>query len=103
VGDGDGDRGEEGERVDVLTVDQDLEVQVAAGGVAVAAGLDVTDPEPLPVTHPLRQMPNCLLTPHVASTADDGTGALATLLQRNMERWIAGRPLLGKVDLHAGY
>lgn len=38
------------------------------GGV----GLDVTDPEPLPPDHPLFKLPNCLLTPHIASRTPGG-------------------------------
>lgn len=32
-----------------------------------AAGLDVTEPEPLPMEHPLHTLPNCLITPHMGS------------------------------------
>lgn len=36
-------------------------------GLIAGAGLDVTDPEPLPPQHPLLQLPNCLVLPHIAS------------------------------------
>ena len=59
-------------------------VNVARGGLVVTddlvdalrrhviggAGLDVTDPEPLPADHPLWELPNCLITPHTANTAE---------------------------------
>ena len=41
-------------------------------GVIGGAGLDVTDPEPLPDDHPLWSLPNCIITPHVGNTPGDG-------------------------------
>ena len=35
------------------------------------AGLDVTEPEPLPKTHPLVSLPNCVITPHMGSNTWD--------------------------------
>jgi D-3-phosphoglycerate dehydrogenase len=43
----------------------DLVEALRSGGIA-HAGLDVTDPEPLPPDHPLRSLPQCLVTPHFA-------------------------------------
>lgn len=48
-------------------VDQDALVDALRSGHLGAAGLDVTTPEPLPAPHPLRELPNVLLTPHTAS------------------------------------
>ncbi|GAA1038083.1 hypothetical protein GCM10009557_53160 [Virgisporangium ochraceum] len=44
-------------------VTDDLVAECASG--RINAALDVTDPEPLPAGHPLRAMPNVLITPHV--------------------------------------
>ena len=48
-------------------VDTDALVQAVTSGQLGAVGLDVTDPEPLPVGHPLLHLDNVLITPHVAS------------------------------------
>jgi D-3-phosphoglycerate dehydrogenase len=48
-------------------VDQDALVEALRSGHLGAAGLDVTTPEPLPNPHPLRELPNALVTPHTAS------------------------------------
>ena len=48
-------------------VDQDALVEALRGGTIAAAGLDVTDPEPLPRDHPLLTLPNVTITPHTGS------------------------------------
>ena len=48
-------------------VDTDALAEALAGGVIAAAGLDVTDPEPLPADHPLASLPNCFIVPHLGS------------------------------------
>lgn len=50
-------------------VDTDALVEALAGGVIAAAGLDVTDPEPLPADHPLAALPNCFIVPHLGSAS----------------------------------
>ena len=50
-------------------VTNDLVAALQAGQLA-GAGLDVTDPEPLPVSHPLRSLPNVVLSPHVAAQSE---------------------------------
>lgn len=53
-------------------VDQDALVEALDSGHLAAAGLDVTDPEPLPTTHPLQGRDNVIVTPHIASATDRG-------------------------------
>jgi phosphoglycerate dehydrogenase-like enzyme len=67
------------------------------------AALDVTDPEPLPDGHPLWSLPNCLITPHVANTERTAPPFLAARIKENVERFAAGQPLVGTVDVAAGY
>ena len=67
------------------------------------AALDVTDPEPLPDGHPLWSLPNCLITPHVANTEKTAPPFLAARIKENVERFVAGMPLVGTVDTAAGY
>lgn len=50
-------------------VDTDALVEALSEGVIAAAGLDVTDPEPLPADHPLAALPNCFIVPHIGSAS----------------------------------
>jgi phosphoglycerate dehydrogenase-like enzyme len=72
-------------------------------GTIMGAGLDVTDPEPLPEGHPLWTMPNCIVTPHVGNTPEMARPLLAERITTNVARWIAGEDLLGPVDVRLGY
>jgi phosphoglycerate dehydrogenase-like enzyme len=67
------------------------------------AGLDVTDPEPLPDGHPLWDLPNCIITPHTANSPEMGAPLLAKRVTENLRRYADGLPLIGLVDLDAGY
>lgn len=67
------------------------------------AGLDVTDPEPLPDGHPLWQLPNCLITPHTANTEEMAQPLLSARIAENVRRYAAGEELLGVVDPEFGY
>ncbi len=67
------------------------------------AGLDVTEPEPLPADHPLWQMPNVIITPHVAANSDRMFPRLMVILQENLRRYVAGEKLLSPVDAQRGY
>ena len=49
-------------------VDQAALADALRTGTIFAAGLDVTDPEPLPPGHELFKLPNCVIVPHIAST-----------------------------------
>jgi len=63
-------------------------------GTIAGAGLDVTEPEPLPEDHPLWDAPNLILTPHMAGASGAVTGErVAAVVGANIERWRAGRPL----------
>jgi glyoxylate reductase len=58
-----------------------------------AAGLDVTDPEPLPPDHPLFQLENCLITPHIGSATQNTRKTMADIAIRNLISGIDGLPL----------
>ncbi len=62
-----------------------------------AAYLDVTSPEPLPPEHPLWSEPNCFLTPHVAGGHADEYDRLVALFLSNLDRFLRGQPLAGRV------
>jgi phosphoglycerate dehydrogenase-like enzyme len=72
-------------------------------GTPGSAGLDVTDPEPLPAGHPLWDLPNLIITPHTANTQEMAEPLLSARVTENVRRWTAGEPLLGLVDPAAGY
>ncbi|MFP5372869.1 MAG: NAD(P)-dependent oxidoreductase [Actinomycetes bacterium] len=72
-------------------------------GTLGGAALDVTEPEPLPDGHPLWTFPNVLITPHVGNTPEMAAPLLANRVSENLRRWAAGEPLLGLVDVAAGY
>lgn len=83
-------------------VTEDL-VRVLQDGAIGGAGLDVVDPEPLPDGHPLWSLPNCFITPHVGNTPDMAVPLLSARVRDNVRRYLAGEPLLGPVDVDAGY
>jgi phosphoglycerate dehydrogenase-like enzyme len=63
-----------------------------AGG-RIAAAVDVTDPEPLPADHPLWELPNFLLTPHVAGSVHGLLPRAYRLAAQQLRRYEAGEPL----------
>lgn len=67
------------------------------------AGLDVTDPEPLPPDHPLWRAPNVIITPHVANDSDVGFEAQLEVVKENLRRYAAGGRMLSVVDVSRGY
>jgi phosphoglycerate dehydrogenase-like enzyme len=84
-------------------VDTDALVAALRDGRLGGAGLDVTDPEPLPDDHPLWTLPNVVVTPHVGNTPEMGAKLLATRITDNVARYRRGEPLLGPVDVELGY
>jgi phosphoglycerate dehydrogenase-like enzyme len=82
-------------------VTDDLVAALESGQLA-GAGMDVTDPEPLPADHPLWQMDNVIITPHV-SGRDSNRARHLILLKENLRRFAAGDALLNVVDPQLGY
>src|SRR5438132_1885248 len=67
------------------------------------AGLDVTDPEPLPEGHPLWKMANVVISPHIGGQSPGATARQWRLLRENVRRFVAGEKLLCVVDKEKGY
>ena len=67
------------------------------------AGLDVTDPEPLPADDPLWQFDNIVITPHVASHAKGSDDRRLGVIAGNIGRFARGEPLTHIVDKSVGY
>jgi phosphoglycerate dehydrogenase-like enzyme len=84
-------------------VDTDALVRALREKRIAAAGLDVSDPEPLPKGHPLWQMANVILTPHTAGTSPGGFRRVRELFKENLRRFAAGETLKNVVDKQAGY
>jgi phosphoglycerate dehydrogenase-like enzyme len=61
------------------------------------AALDVTDPEPLPPDHPLWELPNVLITPHMAGDSPGSTIRAFELAGDQVRRFAAGEPLINEV------
>jgi phosphoglycerate dehydrogenase-like enzyme len=77
-------------------VDHDaLEGELVSG--RLSAVLDVTDPEPLPKSSPLYELPNVFLTPHVSGAAGTEIARLSELAIDEIERWANDDPLLHEV------
>lgn len=74
-------------------VDQSALAEALRRGMIFAAGLDVTDPEPLPPDHELYSRPNCLIVPHVASATVETRDAMARLCANNLLAGVKGDPL----------
>ena len=83
-------------------VTDDLVAALQAQAIGGAA-LDVTEPEPLPVGHPLWNLDNCLITPHTANTWEMAEPLFADRIRCNVERLAARQPLRGLVNPALGY
>jgi phosphoglycerate dehydrogenase-like enzyme len=67
-------------------------------GVIRAAALDVTDPEPIPMDHPLVRLDNCLIVPHIASASPATRGRMAEMAARNVLAGLRGERLPNPVN-----
>jgi phosphoglycerate dehydrogenase-like enzyme len=83
-------------------VQQDLVAALKSGRLA-GAGLDVTDPEPLPASSPLWKLQNVIITPHVSADSDLGHEARFLVASENLRRYVAGERMLSVVDVAKGY
>ena len=84
-------------------VDTDALVEALRSGAIAGAALDVTDPEPLPDGHPLWELDNVLITPHVATPPEAERRHFAMRVKENVRRLAAGEELEGLIDPEGGY
>ena len=86
-----------------LVVTADLVTALQSGRLAGTV-MDVTEPEPLPAGSPLWEMPNVIITPHVAGQSGWRIDNMTKLFCRNLRRWQAGLPLVNYlVDKRLGF
>ena len=84
-------------------VDQDALIAALRAGRIAGAGLDVVASEPVPADSPLWDMPQVILTPHVSGLGPRYWERASHVFAANLRRWLAGEPLHGVVNKHAGY
>jgi phosphoglycerate dehydrogenase-like enzyme len=84
-------------------VDTDALVDALRSGTIAGAGLDVTDPEPLPDGHPLFSESSCIITSHSADTPAMTAPLLANRIRLNVEALHSTAGFVGVVDPAAGY
>lgn len=83
-----------------VAIDTEALCDVMEQGKLYGAVLDVTEEEPLPANHRLWSLPNVILTPHIAGTFDqkEGYSGFFQLAKRNLENYLADKPLENVVD-----
>ena len=84
-------------------VDEEALAAALRSGRLAGAGLDATAVEPLPAGSPLWEIPNVIITPHVAPARDRLNEHIIDFWCDNIRRFAEGQPLLGVVDRDAGY
>lgn len=82
-------------------IDQPALVDALAAGRIGGAVLDVLEEEPLPADSPLWDLPNAIITPHVA--AESFPEQIVEVFIENLQRFERGEPLLHPIDLARGY
>jgi len=85
-----------------MVVSADLEHALQHGQIA-GAGIDVTDPEPLPDGHPLWNTPNLIITPHTADTREMVVRMFSKRIHENVKAFFGEGELVGRVDPQLGY
>lgn len=84
-------------------IDTNALADALQSGSIKGAGLDVTEPEPLPNDHRLFTVPNCVITSHSADTPEMTKPLLAERVRFNVDAFMSGRPLRGVVSVGDGY
>jgi len=83
--------------------DNDALVAALQSGHLAGAGLDVTDPEPLPKGHALWKLPGVIITPHIAGRSDGDAARYFEIQKENLARFAKGEALRHVVDKQKGY
>lgn len=84
-------------------IDEPALVDALKAGQIAGAGLDVAEVEPLPIEHALWELPNVVLTPHLAGSSTQKERRCAEILRENILRLQRGEALINLVDKQAGF
>ncbi|CAM9565346.1 unnamed protein product [Lampetra planeri] len=85
-----------------IVIDQAALVKALQNKWIRAAALDVTDPEPLPRDHPLLQLPNVIVTPHIGASTVHTRREMLQSVAANALAAVQGRPIPHEVKPHQG-
>lgn len=86
-------------------VDTDALCDALETGALSGAGLDVTEPEPLPAGHRLWQIPTAVVTPHISGFyhLKETHERIVNIMAENLGHFLQGKPLRNQVDFATGY
>ena len=84
-------------------VDEDALVERLRDGTLAGAALDVFATEPLPPENPLWELPNVLISPHVSALSERENERVVELFLANLERFLAGEPLVNRISADMPY
>ncbi len=84
-------------------IDTDALVQLMEEGHIGGAGLDVTDPEPLPKGHKLWKVKNAVITPHVSYASPKLKERMLDVFEANLIKYLANEKMPNEVDFEKGY
>jgi phosphoglycerate dehydrogenase-like enzyme len=83
--------------------DHDALAAALRNGTIAWAGVDATEPEPLPADSPLWDIPTCLITPHSSGHSIEKERRVIEIVRENARRLARGEPLVNVVDKERGY
>ena len=84
-------------------VDEAELIRALEEGLIAGAGLDVFSTEPLPADSPLWDMPDVIISPHVAGDMEDYMSSAVAVFIQNLKRYLAGKRLLNVVNKSRWY
>jgi phosphoglycerate dehydrogenase-like enzyme len=84
-------------------VDTEALINALNSGSIAGAALDVVHPEPLPAGHPLWNMENVIITPHMCGDTENYLDDLGKLFVDNLKRYCRDEPLENIVDKNLGF
>ncbi len=84
-------------------IDCDALATLIEEGHLRGAGLDVTDPEPLPQDHRLWEMDNVVITPHMSGSSPNFSRRVYAVFEENLKSYMAGERMPNEIDLDKGY
>ena len=84
-------------------IDTDALIDALNNKRIAGAGLDVTDPEPLPPGHPLWSAENVMITPHVSAVSSGNTVRIFSIFSDLLKLYASGQPMFNVIDFESGY